>query len=443
MSEGMHEDATPYDHRLAGPGDTGWDYKKDFLAAVNDYRSWVDQEEWTLWTAVFLVNGFDPIDSHLPSLGNVPVAPEIKRWSQIYVAVPSHIGITQVARLVVRHQAKGFLIASHRPSTGHSRLLSLLDYRVRPKEFTRWFVEQNDKGEFQVTGLNLPAPLAERLEQSEHGGKAMESEEDQGKRATSHPTAFISYSWDNEKHKKWVRALAARLRHDAVDAKLDQWETLPGDQLPQFMESAVSQNQFVLIICTPRYKERSDSRKGGVGYEGDIMTGEVLTTRNQRKFIPILRRGTWIEAAPVSLVAKRYVDLSEDPYSESEYEDLLTTLLGTREVAPPVGQSPGTDATQLMGAIPFFSYMKLFRETKVLITDLWRSEKKRVPLSLYTGSEDPGEKLAFQEDLEELVDKHKWIVVEGEEAVLTEQGREAVRSFIDIVIPRWQSYHGP
>lgn len=117
-------------------------------------------------------------------------------------------------------------------------------------------------------------------------------------------TAFMSYSWDDEGHKVWVRDLATRVRGCGIDLKLDQWHLVPGDQLPQFMESAVRESDFVLIVCTPRYKLRSDQRTGGVGYEGDIMTAEVMTTRNQRKFIPILRRGKWAEAAPSWLAGK-------------------------------------------------------------------------------------------------------------------------------------------
>lgn len=125
----------------------------------------------------------------------------------------------------------------------------------------------------------------------------------------SNPTAFISYSWDDDYHKYWVRDLAARLRGQGVDVMLDQWENAPGDQIPAFMERAIRDNDHVLIICTPRYKRRSDNREGGVGYEGDIMTAEVLTTQNHRKFIPILRRGTWEEAAPSWLQGKYYIDL--------------------------------------------------------------------------------------------------------------------------------------
>jgi hypothetical protein len=157
-------------------------------------------------------------------------------------------------------------------------------------------------------------------------------------------SAFISYSWDNDAHKAWVRDLATRLRTSGIDVILDQWSVVPGDQLPQFMESAVRNSDFVLVVCTPRYKARSDNRAGGVGYEGDIMTAEVMTTGNQRKFIPILRSGAWTEAAASWVAGKYYIDLS-NPYSETQFDDLLTTLHGTRPPAPPMGSPPSRRVT--------------------------------------------------------------------------------------------------
>lgn len=150
-------------------------------------------------------------------------------------------------------------------------------------------------------------------------------------------TAIISYSWDSEDHKKWVRNLAARLRKEGIEIILDQWHTVPGDELPKFMETAVRENDFVIIVCTPRYKDRSDNRIGGVGYEGNIMTAEIMTTQNQRKFIPILRVGPWKAAAPSWLLGKYYIDFSSNPYAERNYSELVMTLTGNRPQAPPVG----------------------------------------------------------------------------------------------------------
>src|SRR5512140_2886869 len=151
------------------------------------------------------------------------------------------------------------------------------------------------------------------------------------------PKTFISYSWDDDAHKEWVKQLATRLRADGVDVTLDRWHSAPGDQIPAFMERAVRENDFVIAVCTPRFKERSDGRGGGVGYEGDIMTAYAFTGGDKRKFIPVLRRGSWDEAAPTWLLGRAKIDLSGDPYSESEYEELLRTLLDEREKAPPIG----------------------------------------------------------------------------------------------------------
>lgn len=154
------------------------------------------------------------------------------------------------------------------------------------------------------------------------------------------PTAFISYSWDDDDHKEWVRALAARLREGGVNVTLDRWDLVPGDQLTAFMEKAVRENDFVLIVCTPAYKIKSDERKGGVGYEGDVMTAEVSISANRRKFIPIHRSGEWAKAAPSWLKGSLYINLKGDPYSEGQYKDLRETLHGQREEAPPVGSPP-------------------------------------------------------------------------------------------------------
>ena len=154
------------------------------------------------------------------------------------------------------------------------------------------------------------------------------------------PKVFISYSWDDESHKQWVRDFATRLRADGVEAILDQWEVVPGDRLPLFMEKAIRENSYVLIVCTPKYKEKSDNRKGGVGYEGDIMTAEVYAGANHRKFIPVLRRGSWATAVPSWLGGKYSIDLSGTPYLEDQYRDLVATLHNMRDQAPPVGPTP-------------------------------------------------------------------------------------------------------
>lgn len=155
------------------------------------------------------------------------------------------------------------------------------------------------------------------------------------------PRVFVAYSTEElvqrEVQKHWVRDLAKRLRGDGVDVWLDLWELAPGDQIAHYLENA-RQADFVLVVCTPRYGKEANERRGSVGYESDVLTGERLSGRNPRKFVPVLRAGSWVDAAPTWLLGSAYIDLSGDPYSEAAYTDLLNTLLGVRELAPPVGQ---------------------------------------------------------------------------------------------------------
>ena len=46
---------------------------------------------------------------------------------------------------------------------------------------------------------------------------------------------FISYAWESEQHRAWVKALANRLLGDGIEAILDQYDLELGDRLPQFM----------------------------------------------------------------------------------------------------------------------------------------------------------------------------------------------------------------
>ena len=151
-------------------------------------------------------------------------------------------------------------------------------------------------------------------------------------------SVFVSYSWEDKDHNEWVKNLASKLRKDGIDAKLDQWELTPGDQLTEFMEKSIRENDYVLVICTPTYKLKSDKRKGGVGYEGDIITSEIFGKKNHRKFIPLLRKGSWIESAPSWLLGKYYIDMSNYPFKLDGYSDLEATLNNKREKAPQVSR---------------------------------------------------------------------------------------------------------
>lgn len=155
------------------------------------------------------------------------------------------------------------------------------------------------------------------------------------------PRVFITYSWEEDSHKKWVRDFTDQLINDGIDAYLDQYDLTLGDRLPQFMEQSISNADYVLVICTPIYKQKSDNRVGGVGYEGHIISAELLSTRNEHKFIPVIRKGTVENSLPLCLSGKLGVDLSREDSYKFNYQDLITTLYGKKSNKPVLGKIPG------------------------------------------------------------------------------------------------------
>ena len=120
--------------------------------------------------------------------------------------------------------------------------------------------------------------------------------------------------------------MAFRSGSNGLRVIVDQEILKLGDSLSHFMEKAIEQSDFVLVICTKNYKKRADERTGGVGYEQDLMTAERLAGQSS-KFIPVLREGDWYSALPKWLTGRLGVDLRGEKYSEDNFQNLVEHLL--------------------------------------------------------------------------------------------------------------------
>jgi hypothetical protein len=159
------------------------------------------------------------------------------------------------------------------------------------------------------------------------------------------PSAFISYSWDNEDHKTWVRELSERLVINGVQVFLDQWHVKLGESLTEFMENKLSECDFALVICTPNYRSRSQARKGGVGYEQQIISGELASGIPRRKFIPLIRSGEFDAgndcAIPSHFLGIRALDVRSVSNLDESFEELLRTIYDVPRYSPPaLGSRP-------------------------------------------------------------------------------------------------------
>jgi hypothetical protein len=159
------------------------------------------------------------------------------------------------------------------------------------------------------------------------------------------PVAFVSYSWDSPDHQAWVRDFATKLVENGVDVILDQWHLGRGENVTLFMETGIERAEFILVVCTPNYARRSNARRGGVGYEQQIISSHIAQGIKEKRFVPILRRGSLRPgrgtAVPTHLSGLFAVDMRKDDSSEVEFEDLLRAIFAEpRHRPPPLGEGP-------------------------------------------------------------------------------------------------------
>lgn len=159
------------------------------------------------------------------------------------------------------------------------------------------------------------------------------------------PKVLISYSWDSDEHKDWVRSFAERLRLNGVDVRLDQWHVSPGQSLTQFMEVEIVNCEYVLIVCTSNYYKKTMNRQGGVGYEQQIISGHIVSGTPREKFIPVVREGGFEPgddcAIPPHFAGIYAIDIRDDSRIEASQELILRTIFkDPLHIVPDIGQKP-------------------------------------------------------------------------------------------------------
>lgn len=95
------------------------------------------------------------------------------------------------------------------------------------------------------------------------------------------------------------------------------------------------------MICTETYVRKADDGEGGAGYEAMIVTAELIRDLGANKFIPIIRQSSGGTAVPMCLAGRMYVNLSDTPDYEAQFQELLKRLHNVRTAEKsPLGTNP-------------------------------------------------------------------------------------------------------
>lgn len=155
------------------------------------------------------------------------------------------------------------------------------------------------------------------------------------------PKAFASYSHDSPEHKEWVLHLCTKLRENGVNVILDQWDLSLGGDLTRFIENGVRDADKVIVICTPDYVKKANTRQRGVGYEGSMITAELYQNLETTKFIPIIRQSSGNKKTPDFLGTRVYIDFTDDSQFDVNFDELLREIHQAPRVRkPPLGKNP-------------------------------------------------------------------------------------------------------
>lgn len=136
---------------------------------------------------------------------------------------------------------------------------------------------------------------------------------------------FISYSYDDKPHCEWVSKFAKDLdKHFIVehDSSTLNYGITPED----YMKSNIISSDFVLIIFTPNYLNKTLSKKdSGAKYEFNLIQEELFRKISYGKYIPILKEGNKDVSIP-KIMQAWYSDFRDSDSYQIKLKELIQLI---------------------------------------------------------------------------------------------------------------------
>ncbi|MBM6635068.1 TIR domain-containing protein [Leclercia adecarboxylata] len=178
---------------------------------------------------------------------------------------------------------------------------------------------------------------------------------------------FISYSWDNEEHRLWVKKLADELERETLLHVI--WDGYDLDSFIDknlYMEKAVADSDFILNVCTLNYKNKANDRLGGVGIETYLSVNEHwenLQKKKKTKSLVVLKEN---DATPTYLKGHFHLDFTDDRKFLANVHNLKKQLTGESLFKRPEKKKRNEQLIELTKTGDLIS---LFYKNKSLIAD--------------------------------------------------------------------------
>lgn len=144
-----------------------------------------------------------------------------------------------------------------------------------------------------------------------------------------HPKVFISHA--SEDKDRFVIGFAEKLRAKGIDAWLDKWEMLLGDNLvKKIFDEGIKESEFVIVILS------NNSINKQCVVEKEMYVSVVMDIEKRCKLIPIRIDDCEV---PVCLKEKVRISIKDLNNYEDEFDRIVSSIYGLTD-KPPVGDIP-------------------------------------------------------------------------------------------------------
>ncbi len=128
---------------------------------------------------------------------------------------------------------------------------------------------------------------------------------------------FISYAWEDEEHNDKIISFVDFLRKNGYNASMDKMKSQEetATNFNKMMITGLQDANKVVVVLSPKYKEKANTFQGGVGTEFQIIVEEIKTMVN--KFIFVSFGINSIEdIVPTGIRGREVLDLKKDQDEE-------------------------------------------------------------------------------------------------------------------------------
>lgn len=137
---------------------------------------------------------------------------------------------------------------------------------------------------------------------------------------------FVTYAWDDQNHNDNVLSFVDFLIKNGYNASMDRKES-QGEtsiNLNKMMIEGIQNSEKVIIILSPKYKERAEKFIGGVGTEFQMIVEELKSNNNKFIFVSF-GDNTNDLITPTGIKGREVLNLKRDQ-DENEFNELFAKL---------------------------------------------------------------------------------------------------------------------